>query len=244
MIPVRSYRSTATHVKRCVLDHLQTGEDIEAFALWAWGPGFGSVPISQLDERWNALHVDELMVSGTDLIRDTVPIMVEIWRENNVKANSIQGFVRKHVGADRADDFAVWAWGPNYTTAPVSVFADLWNARHEHELRFNYRKPIEVELQKMIDLWDSKGRPVSTETVPAPAVAAAGLPIVNEQPAPVVFWTPGKKANAVIVLVIAIVVAVAFVLSSCAMYTYQGKAVPRAEADRMRDLGMDVVHPK
>lgn len=127
-----------------------------------------------------------------------------------MKADSIQGFVRKRCG-DRWEDFAMWAWGPKFRTAPVSQFAQLWNARHENDLRFNPNKPIEIELQKMIDLWELRDRPGAELSAEEAKEVLQGL-AAPSTPTPVTAkasdWWLEFKANAIVLVAIGIGIAI------------------------------------
>lgn len=74
-------------IRKYVEYYITDADELEAFALWAFGEDFGDLEYG-LDflEHWNILHGKELKLKECGLPKDDIPKMVELW--NNLRVNS------------------------------------------------------------------------------------------------------------------------------------------------------------
>jgi len=71
-------------LKGCVEHFLPKHDDQEAFALWAFGPDYKSLPYSpKFMDAWNERHSDKLMLKRFGEISNDIEKMVEIWKNDS-----------------------------------------------------------------------------------------------------------------------------------------------------------------
>jgi hypothetical protein len=65
------------------IEYIPDGDEIEQFAAWAFGTGYGEIDYS-LDfmKAWNDLHGDKLNLEPTGQVSTDVPKMVQLWKDN------------------------------------------------------------------------------------------------------------------------------------------------------------------
>lgn len=60
---------------------LESKEEAEEFAKWAFGEDFRSLnTYKKYLEEWNALHADDLLLHSSSYIAVDVPRMITLWR--------------------------------------------------------------------------------------------------------------------------------------------------------------------
>lgn len=74
--PRRSYRSIVSEVLE---ENLVPMSETDDFAQWAFGDGYSTAPLSQLDNRWNERHGDIVFVNGHDELKAGTQKMVAAW---------------------------------------------------------------------------------------------------------------------------------------------------------------------
>jgi hypothetical protein len=58
------------------------------------------------------------------------------------------------VGEDKADEFALWAFGKDYLDLiTLEDFAEEWNKRHVELFKIDKSLPVIYDMIKMTDLW-------------------------------------------------------------------------------------------
>ena len=66
---------------------LKKDEEISAFGKWAFADMYESLNCLQCMLAWNQLHGDKLELNPHNLMKDTLPKMIKIWRQENGKSN-------------------------------------------------------------------------------------------------------------------------------------------------------------
>lgn len=62
--------------------HLDPGEDIDDFALWAFGPQFQVATTWKLAELWNERHGEKYLIDPSSRPEDDAPHMIALWRDS------------------------------------------------------------------------------------------------------------------------------------------------------------------
>lgn len=62
------------------IKHLYEEEDIDDFALWAFGEDYQSIVLSELYKRWNELHGECYEINPKSSPKNDAIHMVELWR--------------------------------------------------------------------------------------------------------------------------------------------------------------------
>jgi hypothetical protein len=66
------------------LSRLLKTEEIEQFGKWAFTDRYEDLDSFHCMLAWNQLHGDEFELHSHDLMKDTLPMMIAIWRTKNV----------------------------------------------------------------------------------------------------------------------------------------------------------------
>lgn len=81
-----------------------------------------------------------------------------------IKKNNVPGFIISRIGREKVFDFASWAWGPDYSILETWRIRSAWNNLHGDVLFLDGSKEIEIDLIKMISLWEKLGEPQGAST--------------------------------------------------------------------------------
>jgi hypothetical protein len=71
-----------------------------------------------------------------------------------LQTKGLQDLAIELVGENKADEFALWAFGERYSEINgTDKFADAWNERHSDIFTINQANPIVHDMIKMTKLW-------------------------------------------------------------------------------------------
>lgn len=64
------------------IERLKEGEDVDEFALWAFGEGYETKYAYQLVPVWNELHRHQYVIYPENCPADDADVMLDLWRES------------------------------------------------------------------------------------------------------------------------------------------------------------------
>ncbi len=68
----------------------------------------------------------------------------------------ISDLIERTIGKEKAIEFAIWAFSDEYADLLLGEFHLIWNYRHGEKLKLHGNGLINVDIPKMIEIWEKE----------------------------------------------------------------------------------------